>query len=122
METPQQLSTDFQATNENYERAVKQLEERFGDRQVMVSGHMNKFKEIKSVQDITDINGLRELFDKLETNVRSKILTKYCNKILESKLYHHGIPSFYRYFSFFQTSKNIFTFHTVAPREFPKVP
>ena len=61
----------FQATNENYEKAVKQLEERFGDRQVMVSGHMNKFKEIKSVQNITDINGLRELFDKLETNVRS---------------------------------------------------
>ena len=54
----------FQATNENYEKAVKQLEERFGDRQVMVSGHMNKFKEIKSVQNIMDINGLRELFDK----------------------------------------------------------
>ena len=61
----------FQATNENYERAVRQLEERFGDRQVIVSGHMNKFKEIKPVQNITDINGLRELFDKLETNVRS---------------------------------------------------
>ena len=61
----------FQATNENYEKAVRQLEERFGDRQVIVSGHMNKFKEIKPVQNITDINGLRELFDKLETNVRS---------------------------------------------------
>ena len=61
----------FQATNENYEKAVKQLEKRFGDRQVMVSGHMNKFKEIKSVQNIMDINGLRELSDKLETNVRS---------------------------------------------------
>ena len=54
----------FQATNENYEKAAKQLEERFGDRQVIVSGHMNKFKEIKSVQNIMDINGLRELFDK----------------------------------------------------------
>ena len=80
----------FQATNEHYERAVRQLEERFGDLQVMVSGHMNQFKEIKPVQNIMDINGLRELFDKLETNVRSLegivVQTETCEAILTPEI------------------------------------
>ena len=59
------------STNENYRDAVKKLKDRFGDKQVIISSHMNKFKEIKPVKSITDIIGLRELYDKVESNVRS---------------------------------------------------
>ena len=59
------------STNENYRDAIKKLKDRFGDKQVIISSHMNKFKEIKPVKSIADITGLRELYDKVESNVRS---------------------------------------------------
>ena len=61
----------YKPTNETYGEAVRLLQERFGDRQVIISGHMSKFKEIKEVKSIANVKELRDLYDKVESNVRS---------------------------------------------------
>ena len=59
------------ATSENYAEAVEMLCDRFGNKQVIISSHMRKFDEIKTVRNISDLNGLRNLYDQIESNVRS---------------------------------------------------
>ena len=61
----------FKPTNETYFEAVRLLHERFGDKQVIISGHMNKFKELKEVKSMANVKELRNLYDKVESNVRS---------------------------------------------------
>ena len=45
--------------------------DRFGNKQVISSSHMRKFDEIKTVRNISDLNGLRSIHDNIESNVRS---------------------------------------------------
>ena len=59
------------ATSENYAEAVEMLCDRFGNKQVIISSHMRKFDEIKAVRNISDLNGLRNVYDQIESNVRS---------------------------------------------------
>ena len=61
----------FKPTNETYFEAVRLLHERFGDKQVIISGHMSKFKELKEVKSMANVKELRNLYDKVESNVRS---------------------------------------------------
>eukprot|EP00112_Aurelia_sp_Birch-Aquarium-sp1_P017158 Seg3959.1 transcript_id=Seg3959.1/GoldUCD/mRNA.D3Y31 product="ATP-dependent DNA helicase tlh1" protein_id=Seg3959.1/GoldUCD/D3Y31 len=61
----------LQPTNENYAEAVDMLNDRFGNKQTVISSHMRKFDEIKAVKNITNLIGLRELYDQIESNVRS---------------------------------------------------
>ena len=61
----------FKPINETYVEAVRLLQQRFGDRQVIISGHVSKFKEIKEVKSIVNVKDLRNLYDKVASNVRS---------------------------------------------------
>ena len=61
----------FKPTNETYVEAVRLLKERFGDKQVIISGHMSKFKAIKEVKNMANVKELRNLYDQVESNVRT---------------------------------------------------
>jgi len=54
------------ATSENYAEVVEMLCNRFGNKQVIISSHMQKFDEIKTVRSISDLNGLRNAYDQIE--------------------------------------------------------
>ena len=57
--------------NDNYETAKDLLQGRLGDKQTLISCHMNKSLSLNNVDDSTDIKSLRKLFDTIETHVRS---------------------------------------------------
>ena len=57
--------------NENYQVALKMLTDRFGDPQVLISAHMAKLLSLDTIFDISDVRGLRKLYDEVETQVRS---------------------------------------------------
>ena len=56
--------------NDNYETAKDLLKERLGDKQTLISCHMNESLSL-NVDDSTDIKSLRNLFDTIETHVHS---------------------------------------------------
>ena len=56
--------------NDNYETAKDLLKERLGDKQTLISCHMNESLSL-NVDDSTDIKSLRKLFDTIETHVHS---------------------------------------------------
>ena len=56
--------------NENYDIAIKMLEERFGDPQVLISSHMNKLLSLENIYSINNLKGLRSLCDQVERQVR----------------------------------------------------
>ena len=58
-------------TNENYENARELLAKRFGDKQTLISAHMDMLLGLEAVDDEKDIKGLRKLFDRIESQVRS---------------------------------------------------
>ena len=57
-------------TNENFKEAVQLLESRYGNKQVIVNSHMEELIKINPVKGKDDTKGLRELYDKVETNLR----------------------------------------------------
>ena len=57
-------------TNENYEKALTILKERYGNKQAIVSTHMEKLANLRVVSSDANITGLRKLFDEIESNVR----------------------------------------------------
>ena len=57
--------------NENYTIALNLLKERYADKQVLISSHMNKLLELKSVHEISNTVGLRALYDHVNAQVRS---------------------------------------------------
>ena len=56
-------------TSKNYAEAVDMLCDRFGNKQVIISSHMRKFDEMKAVRHVSDLNGLRNVYDQIESNV-----------------------------------------------------
>ena len=58
-------------TTENYDKAVKILEERFGNTQILISAFMQQFVSLPKIKSANDISGLRKLFDKEENSVRN---------------------------------------------------
>ena len=58
-------------TNENYENARELLTKRFGDKQTLISAHMDVLLGLENVENEKDVKGLRKLFDKIEAQVRS---------------------------------------------------
>ena len=57
--------------SENYLKALDILKDRFGNPQVLISHHMNKILEIEEVFSISDVKGLRSLYDTLEIQIRN---------------------------------------------------
>ena len=59
------------ATAENYIEALKLLDERYGNRQVIVNSHMEAFFKLPNINDSNNIRLLRKLYDQMEVNLRS---------------------------------------------------
>ena len=58
-------------SNENYLHAVDMLKARFGDEQVLISSHMNILLKIEPVKSVSDVKGIRKIYDNIESQVRS---------------------------------------------------
>ena len=56
-------------TAANYPEAVAKLKKRFGNTQVIVDRHMEALLNLPSVHNHLDLEGLRRLVDKVETNI-----------------------------------------------------
>ncbi|GBM11893.1 hypothetical protein AVEN_209599-1 [Araneus ventricosus] len=57
-------------TSENYAKAVKILEDRFGRQELIVDYHMNNLLNLTPVRKSFDVIALRNLYDQLEVNIR----------------------------------------------------
>ena len=58
-------------TSSNYEVAIKVLKKRFGYKQQQISKHMDVLLQLEGVNSSLNIKGLRYLYDKVESQVRS---------------------------------------------------
>ena len=61
----------FALTADNYESAVKLLKDRFADPQMIISSHMEELLNLPAVSDIHQVSKIRQLYDSIETHIRS---------------------------------------------------
>ncbi|GFY41797.1 peptidase M20 domain-containing protein 2 [Trichonephila inaurata madagascariensis] len=57
-------------TSENYAKAIKILEDRFGRKELIVDFHMNRLLNLTPVRKSFDVIALRNLYDQLEIHIR----------------------------------------------------
>ena len=65
-----QAITGLPLTEVNYNQAVQILTERFGNKQLIISAHMEALLKLKPVNSLSDVKGIRSVLDKLEIQVR----------------------------------------------------
>ena len=58
-------------TERNYKEALEILERRYGNKQVIVNSHMEELIKINSISTSGDPKKLRDLYDRVESNLRS---------------------------------------------------
>ena len=58
-------------TTENYDEAVKILEDWFGNTQILTSAFIQQFLSLPKIKSANDISGPRKLFNKEENSVRN---------------------------------------------------
>ena len=58
-------------TAANYREAVDTLQKRFGNKQQIISRHMDTLLNVEAVTSQNNLRGLRHLYDLIESNVRS---------------------------------------------------
>ena len=58
-------------SGENYSAAVELLNKRFGNRQIIISRHIEGLMDLPKVTKENDLRSLRQLYDKTESTVRS---------------------------------------------------
>ena len=58
-------------TEGNYATALKLLDERYGNKQVLVSRYMDVFVKIEKVKSLNDVARLRKLYDSVEMSLRN---------------------------------------------------
>ncbi|GFY42424.1 DUF1758 domain-containing protein [Trichonephila inaurata madagascariensis] len=63
-------------TSENYAKAIKILEDRFGRKELIVDFHMNRLLNLTPVRKSFDVIALRNLYDQLEIHIRDLNLLK----------------------------------------------
>ena len=61
----------FALTDENYEAAVKLLEDRFANPQMITSSHMDSLLKLDPVSDVYDFGKIRRLNDTINIQIRS---------------------------------------------------
>ncbi|XP_054709142.1 uncharacterized protein LOC129218845 [Uloborus diversus] len=61
----------FEITDDNYDAALKILEERFGSKDLIIQEHFDKLLNLTPVYKLNDISKLRKMHNEIETNVRS---------------------------------------------------
>ena len=57
-------------TNANYEKAIDLLKQRFGNRQLVISSHMEALTKIPRITAVHEVRRLRNLYDAVESHVR----------------------------------------------------
>ena len=57
--------------NDNYQIALGLLKERYGDKQILISSHMNKLLELNVIVESNNTKDLRSLYDHVNAQVRS---------------------------------------------------
>ena len=57
-------------TSANYKIARDILEQRYGNKQLIISAHMDNLLKLPVISSVTDIKGIRQLYDKTEIHVR----------------------------------------------------
>ncbi|XP_029179733.2 uncharacterized protein LOC114947235 [Acropora millepora] len=90
----QSVVTGLALTSANYDWAVELLKRRFGNRQVVISSHMEALTKIPKVASTTDVKRLRSLYDTVESHVRglesmeiySKMYNCFLTPIIMQKL------------------------------------
>ena len=58
-------------TNENYNKVLDLLKNRYGNPQLIISAHKNELLKSKKITSDKDLTGLRKFFDNIESHVRS---------------------------------------------------
>ena len=61
----------FSLTGENYKEAIRLLTDRYGNKQVLISAHMEGLLKLPASTSINETKKLRDIYDKLESHVRS---------------------------------------------------
>ncbi|CAB3991676.1 TNF receptor-associated factor 3 [Paramuricea clavata] len=61
----------FSLTKENYCEAIKLLKERYGNKQVVISSQMDSLLKLPEATSMGEVKKLRNIYDKLESHVRS---------------------------------------------------
>ena len=54
----------------NYNTARELLEQRYGNKQLIISAHMDDFLKLPAVNSVCDIKGIRQLYGKIEVHIR----------------------------------------------------
>ena len=57
-------------TEENYKTAIDLLQERFAQKQTIISSHMDAMLKLNSVSTMADIKKIRQIYDQVEIHVR----------------------------------------------------
>ena len=70
-------------TADNYDEAVNLLQSKYGNKQVLISAHIDKLLSLPTVKTVNELHKLREVYDIIEINVRSL-------KSLEITSEHYG--------------------------------
>ena len=68
---------------DNYDNALKMIEDRFGNKQLLISTHIEKLMNLTAVTSSYYSKALRELYDNIETNIRSL-------QVLDVDSHHYG--------------------------------
>ena len=58
-------------TSTNYAKAVEILKKRFGNKEIIISRHMETLLEVEAVENDNNLHGLRRLYDQVESHIRS---------------------------------------------------
>ena len=58
-------------TNDNYQTALDLLNERYDNKQLLISTHMKNFLKLEQVKDIKNIDALRQVLDNITIQKRS---------------------------------------------------
>ena len=51
----------------NYSTAIEMLQKRYGDKQVLISSHMNKLLNLSNSGKLNDLKYLRQLYNNIDT-------------------------------------------------------
>lgn len=57
-------------TSENYNSARKILEDSYGNKQLIISSHMDNLLKLSVVRSVNDVKGIRQLYDNTEIHIR----------------------------------------------------
>ena len=69
--TAAQTITGFKISSTNYAQALQLLKERYENKHLQISLHMNNLLEVSPITNINKVEELRELYNTVETQIRS---------------------------------------------------